>query len=128
MEADKIEKIIKSIEKGVSLIFHFGVSIVNIGVTVLLIFGAAASIMLLYNLFPDMYLLLSGPMQSIFLLILFILKIVGVLLIISICFLLIFYVVSFFEDQQRKINKKKEVDRKKFMDQVVRRLKTEKNK
>ena len=128
MEADKLVKIIKSIEKSISSVFLFGVSIINVGITILLIFGAASSIILLRKLFPYMYLLLSVPMVAVYSIIFTIIKVTGVVIIILLSLYLIFNIKALFERQEKRFKKKRELDRKKFMDQVLKRLKMENKK
>lgn len=122
MEADKLEKIKESIGNIFHSFFVLLGTIINIFITVFIMFGAAAGIILLYKMFPETALILMKPLLVVSLVIIKIIQItIAVLFLLSIIYL-VMYVIHFFDEQQKRLNKKRELDRKKFMDEVVRRL------
>jgi uncharacterized membrane protein YuzA (DUF378 family) len=125
MDGDKLRGVMRSIEKSFISIFHIGVGIINVGITAFLIFGAFASILLLQNMFPDVYLILYKPMVIIFRLLFQMLKAVYFFLLGLAALYLIITIKDIFNKQIKKREKERELDRKKFMDQVVKRLKME---
>ncbi len=118
MEADKLEKVKGIIGQIISWGFNFIVSIVNILITFVILFGALASTVLLYKMFPDTALIYLKPMililslfMKIFYVSLFILATLGA------CYL-VFEVMGCF----KRMDKKRDIERKKFLDDVVKKI------
>ena len=87
-------------------------------------FGSLASILLLYKMFPDTALILYEPFLLVFNIVFMLIKIAGAFIFLFLVAYFIISVVDLFED----IKKDNEVKRKKFIDEIVNKLKIRNNK
>lgn len=128
MGDDKLDKIKKSLGNIFSLLFRLLVTLCNIFITIFLIFGAAAAIILLYKMFPETSVILLKPLLVVSLVIFKIIKIVFIIF----YFLGIGYLVCYLYGLLDKLfsrQKKRMIKRKnKFIDDLVKKLKKEINK
>ena len=101
--------------------FQIFISFVNIAVLVLLMFGSLASILLLYQMFPDTALILYEPLLLVFNVMFMLIKITGTLVLLFLLLYFIISIVDIFEDAK----KDNELKRRKFMNEIVSKLKSE---
>lgn len=121
MDYKKLEKAKESIQKLILGFFQLLVVIVDICITIFLVVGSAAAIIILCKMFPDTALIFMNPLISVFS---FILKIFYMIVIILIL-LLYGYINIAAVELTRKIIGKREKERKRFLDNVVKKLKKE---
>ena len=128
MEADKLDTIIKSIGNTIRISFGLLVTLINIFITVFFMFGAAAAIILLFKMFPETSLILIKPLLVVSLVIFKIFKIVFWILYFLIVGYGVMYFFRLFDGLFSRQKKRMEKKNKKFMDDLVKKLKVEFNK
>lgn len=128
MEADKLDTIIKSVGNTVRISFGLLVTLINIFITVFFMFGAAAAIILLFKMFPETSLILMKPLLVVSLVIFKIFKIVFLILYFLIVGYGVMYFFRLFDGLFSRQKKRMEKKKKKFMDDLVKKLKVEFNK
>ena len=121
MEAERLEEIKNFAESMIEATFRFFVGIVNILITLCLFLGAGASLILLSKMYPDIFLTVLDGVSPIFIMLLYIVKATIVVLCLSLCVYLIMYIF-------RKAQNVQDIERKKFMNDLVKKLKREINK
>lgn len=121
MEGVKLKKIRGCVVKTVSSSFDLLVTLTNVCIRIFIIFGSVAAILLLYKMFPDLALTILKPMSTIFSLIIKIVKVVAVFLGVSLYAYIIISLTEYFD----KLKKEREAKKKKFMDDLVKKLKRE---
>ncbi len=118
MEEDKSKKIKEVIKETISFVFNFIITGVNLMITIFLLFGAFTSMVLLLKMFPETALILLKPailvfdiFMNFFYVAVFILLILGMI-----------YLVFELVDIIRRIDNKRDMERKKFLDDVVKKI------
>lgn len=121
MNDKKLIRIKESIKTTIHIFFQLLVTLVDICVTVFIIFGALAAIIILYKMFPNVALTLMEPMVVVFSFILRIFQIFVVILYLFLFGYLVIIIGEIFEEKRKKREKQKQ----KFMDDLVKKLKRE---
>lgn len=115
MGVDKLEKIRGSVVKSIFAVFRFIVIVINLLITFFMLLGALASGVLLYKLFPETALIFLKPLILVLDLFTTLIQASVVLL----TFLGVCYLFLILESHFKKLKKKREMERKKFLDEVV---------
>lgn len=113
-----MENIREIIEKSISTVLDFIIFGFNVLLTFFMVLGSIASMVLLYKMFPDTALIFLKPM---FLVLDFFTTFLQASLILL--FILgLGYLWILIGDYGKRIHKRREIDRKKFLDEVVRKI------
>lgn len=116
------KKLKKSIKEIISFLFNLLVGIVNVAVTVILIFGAMASLVLLYKLFPETALTILKPLFTLSVMFLTIIKFLIYLLLTWMFIYVIFLIYGLMKKTIRELNIQKEIKREKFLNDLAKKL------
>lgn len=128
MEVDKLERFRKSMEVAISATWKLFVALFNICIVAFLLFGGAAAIILLSKMFPETALTLTEPMKVVALFMYKMLKIVLITLFIFVAIWDVSYIIEMLKNSGDERKKRWQEDRKKFMDEVIVKVKRGLNK
>ena len=117
----KTKKVKESISNIINVFFRLYINFAYLCITVFLIMGATASILLSYKMFPDTALYLYGPFLLVFNILLAIFKSIFIILFVLAVVYIVLSAVDIFEDKEKNYESK----RKKFMNEIVSKLKKE---
>jgi len=120
---DKLKELNMALTAFIKLGFRFCISIVEAGITLVMLFGSFTSMYLLYLLFPEESLVISNLAGSIFTILIVLLRVVVVITLILATAWIILFLFDYCDKVVEELKDKRKKREKKFYDRIVIQLK-----